>query len=90
MFGPPFIATEVSVEGESNFAPLSIAIHRVSPSADVSRIIEYQGVRFPNVQCDGVVPLAIICRADLYQVVAEHVHPIATSGGPYRALRLRA
>ena len=66
MFGPQFIGAEMYVKGKLNVVPLSIRCHRVGPSADVDSIVEYQGVRFLNVQCDGVVPLAIICRADLY------------------------
>ena len=90
MFSPPFVATEMPVERNLHFTPLPVRCHCVGPSANIGGVVEYQGVRSFNVQCDGIVPMTIICRADLYQVVAEHVHPVTTSGESFPGLRLRA
>ena len=90
MFSPPFVGTEVPVERKRDFAPLPVRCHCAGPSADIGGVVEYQGVRSFNVQCDGIVPLTVIRRADLYQVIAKHIHIVTTNGESFLSLRLRA
>ena len=80
MFGPPFIIMVVSVEREGDLAPLSVSVHCVGPFALVGYVVENQGVGLLDVECDGIMPLAVIGRADLYEVIAEYVHHVVSSG----------
>ena len=42
---------------------------------------------FLDIQCDGVMPLTVIGRADLHKLVAIYVHHAGTGEGSHEVLR---
>ena len=82
---PPMVV--VSAECEGDLTPLSVTIHCVCPSALVGLFVEHPGVGLLDVQCGGIMPLAVIGRTDLYKLVAVDVHHAVSSEGSYQALK---
>ena len=42
---------------------------------------------FLDIQCDGIMPLAVIGQADLHKLVAIHVHHAGSGKGSHEVLR---
>ena len=64
----------VSAERDGDFAPSSVTVHCVCPSALVGLLVEQQSVRLFDVKRNSVVPLSVIGWADLHEVVAVNIH----------------